>query len=69
MNTKKLKLRLQHNHGVVIYPTEDEQNQLLIRIDHVSLDGEVTLSFVGDRYSIWRENVYQPGQMNKDRGR
>ena len=69
MNTQKLKLRLQQNHGLVVYPTADEQNPLFIRVEHVSLDGEVTVSFVGDKYSIWRENVYRPGQMNKDRDR
>ena len=62
---KELRLRGRGQSGFVCYPDGDEDAALLIRVLSVSLDGEVTLSFKGDRYKIFREEIYSKGGMRK----
>ena len=61
-----LKLQLNQGERVVIYEKDRDQEPLLVRLEKISIDGEVTLGFSGDRYKIWREEVYQPGRMQRD---
>jgi hypothetical protein len=61
-----LKLQLNQGQRVVIYENGRDQEPLLVRLEKVSIDGEVTLGFSGDRYRVWREEVYQPGRMQRD---
>lgn len=61
-----LKLQLNAGERVVIYEQGRDQEPLLVRVEKVGIDGEITLGFKGDRYKIWREELYQPGRMVKD---
>jgi hypothetical protein len=63
---KKLKLTGHAADGFLAYESDNETNPLLIRIEQVSLDGRVTLSFSNDSYKVWRESIYEPNSMERD---
>lgn len=66
MKRNSLRLTGFEGDAFVTYPTDDEDNPLLIRIERVSLDGQVTLTFSGPGHSVYRERIYQRGGMRKD---
>ena len=63
---KKLRLTGHVADGFLAYESDNEENPLLIRIEQVSLDGRVTLSFSNDTFKVWRESIYEPKGMERD---
>ncbi len=66
MSTFNNSLRLSGRTGdsFVLYPTDDEDQAMVVSIRSILPTGEVSLSFQGDDYSVWRGNIYTKGGMN-----
>mgnify|MGYP006865168103 FL=1 len=52
-----LLLQRRRNESVVIYPDDDEEFPMVIRVCEVLPTGDVTLGFMGDGYTIIRSEI------------
>ena len=59
-----LKLSGRVGDAFVLYPTDDEEQAMVVSIRSVLPTGEIHLSFEGDQYEVWRGNIYRKGEMN-----
>ena len=62
---KSLKLSGRGGDSFVCFPNGDEETALVVSIRNILPTGEVTLTFAGDAYKVWRGSIYEKGKMRK----
>ena len=60
-----LLLHRHQNESVVIHKDDEADKALVIRITEVLPTGDVTLGFIGDGYTVVRQEIFSPGDSHK----
>ena len=68
MNGRNLNLGLNIGDKLIVYRNDDEATQLQVTFKGFR-NNQAVLLFNGDEFSVWREAIYERGQMRKDSSR
>ena len=60
-----LLLHRHQNESVVIHKDDEPDKALVIRITEVLTTGDVTLGFIGDGYTVVRQEIFSPEDSHK----
>ena len=60
-----LLLQRHQNESIVIHPEGDSDKPLVIRVTEALPTGDVTLGFIGDGYTVVRQEIFSPEDSHK----
>ena len=60
-----LLLHRHRNESVVIHKDDEADKALVIRVNEVLPTGDVTLGFIGDGYTVVRQEIFSPENSHK----
>ena len=60
-----LLLHRHRNESVVIHKDDDPDRAIVVRVNEVLPTGDVTLGFIGDGYTVVRQEIFSPENSHK----
>ena len=64
-----LLLQRHQNESIVIHKDGEADKPIVVRVTEVLPTGDVTLGFIGDGYTVVRQEIFSPENSHKRRGK